>query len=157
MIERKANELIRKYKTNNPFELVKNCNIKLLYADLGNIGGFYQYYKRSKLIIINESLSALQQKEICAHELGHALLHPKQNRFFLHQNTFQNNDKLEREANLFAAYLLISEEEAAEFFQRRATVSQISAIVGISPQLAEERMCRFVQKNNFMKQPSGLY
>ncbi len=147
MIQRKVKELIRKFKTNDPFLLADYCNIKLMYADLGHLGGFYQYYKRTKIIMINEALSSHEQREVCAHELGHALLHPKKNRFFLHRSTFQNCDKLEREANLFAACLLIQENDAREFLQQGVTINQISSITGVSSSLVEERMCLFMKEN----------
>lgn len=140
MFQQKAKELIRKFKTNDPFQIAKGCHIKLMYADLGHLGGFYQYYKRTKIIIINEALPPYEQREVCAHELGHALLHPKKNRFFLHRSTLFNCDKLEREANLFAACLLIQENDALEFLHQGATINHISAITGVSSALVEERM-----------------
>jgi len=147
MIQQKARKLVRKWNTNDPFLLAENCNIKLMYADLGHLGGLYQYYKRTKIIIINEALSYHEQREVCAHELGHALMHPKENRFFLHRSTFLNCDKLEREANLFAACLLIQENDAREFLHSGATVNQISAITGVSVPLVEERMHLLLKEN----------
>lgn len=147
MFRQKAKELIHKYQTNNPFQLARDCHIKLLYADLGNLKGLYQYYKRAKVILINQSLSDSEKREVCAHELGHALLHPRANRFFLHRSTFQNCDRMEREANLFAAYLLIPDMDAFEFFQKGYTVSEISALTGVSVPLVEERMNLFLKEN----------
>lgn len=145
MYQQKANQLIKKYHTNDPFILARECNMRVLFSDLGHLRGLYQYYKRSKLIIINDMLSYPEQKAVCAHELGHALLHPKLNRFFLHQSTFQNCDRLEREANLFAACLLIDDNDAREYLLRGASSEQIAAATGLHPALAEERMRLFVQ------------
>ncbi len=147
MIQKTITKLVRKYKTRDPFQLVQACNIKLLYADLGHVGGFYQYYKRSKLITVNQNLNEQQQREVCAHELGHALLHPKQNKFFLHQSTYQNMNKLEREANLFAVCLLIDENDTREFLQQGATIAQISSVTGVTPSLVEERIRLFLKEN----------
>lgn len=147
MIQKTIKKLIQTYQTRDPFQLVLACNIKLLYADLGHVGGFYQYYKRSKLITINQNLNEQQQREVCAHELGHALLHPKQNKFFLHQNTYQNSNKLEREANLFAACLLIDENDTREFLQQGATIDYISSVTGVTPPLVEERIRMFLKEN----------
>ena len=47
------------------------------------------------------------QRTVCAHELGHAVLHTHANTPFLRKNTFFSVDKLEIEANTFAALLLI--------------------------------------------------
>ncbi|MEW8956389.1 ImmA/IrrE family metallo-endopeptidase, partial [Clostridium sp.] len=46
----------------------------------------------------------------CGHELGHAILHEDSNTPFLRNNTFYSINKLERQANMFAAYLLINSD-----------------------------------------------
>ena len=47
------------------------------------------------------------EKYCLAHELGHAILHEQLNWAFLSQNTYFVTEKYEREADLFAAYLLL--------------------------------------------------
>jgi len=47
------------------------------------------------------------QRTVCAHESGHAVLHEEVNTLFLRKNTFLSVDRLEIEANTFAAFLLI--------------------------------------------------
>lgn len=46
----------------------------------------------------------------CAHELGHAILHPDENTAFLKKNTLFSTDKIEVEANTFAVELLLPDE-----------------------------------------------
>ncbi|MGE7091255.1 ImmA/IrrE family metallo-endopeptidase [Lysinibacillus sp. NPDC048646] len=47
---------------------------------------------------------------MCAHELGHAILHPDENTAFLKKNTLFSTDKIEIEANTFAVELLLPDE-----------------------------------------------
>ncbi|MFQ8777280.1 MAG: ImmA/IrrE family metallo-endopeptidase [Roseburia sp.] len=51
-----------------------------------------------------------------AHELGHAILHRKENCYFIrNKNTVTLNSKNEIEANKFAMELLISDEVLLEY------------------------------------------
>ena len=64
-----------------------------------------------------------------AHELGHAVLHPKANTPFLRDNTLFSVSRLEREANCFAAELLCPDEVLLEY--PGYTVGELARILGI--------------------------
>ncbi|MBX9972521.1 ImmA/IrrE family metallo-endopeptidase [Cytobacillus firmus] len=51
---------------------------------------------------INQKASSNHKKFICAHELGHAICHPRANTPFLRKHTLFSTDKMKLEANLFA-------------------------------------------------------
>ena len=102
--------LIKKYGTNDPFKIIKQKNIILVYAPLSGVRGFYQYFQRNHIIYIDENLSESEKRFVCAHELGHMLLHKKANALFMDTHTFFNTEKYEVEANTFAAELLIPDE-----------------------------------------------
>lgn len=111
VISNAVNQLCKKHNTKDPFELANCLNINVFYHDLHEeINGFYKYEKRNKFIAINSNLSSTMQRAVCAHELGHAILRPQANTPFLRRNTFLSVDKLEIEANIFAALLLIDEK-----------------------------------------------
>ena len=102
--------LVRKYNTRNPFEILRQKNVILVYASLNGVRGFYQYFQRKHIIYIDENLSDSEKRFVCAHELGHMLLHKKANALFMDTHTFFNTEKYEVEANTFAAELLIPDE-----------------------------------------------
>ncbi len=77
-------------------------------------------------------------KMVMAHELGHAILHTKQNCYFIRNKTLLLNSKIEKEANIFAATLLISEDELSEY--KDYTLKQLSKILGYSEQLIQLRI-----------------
>lgn len=122
---------IKKYQTNCPFQIAKEKGIVILYEDLGSIFGYYSNYKRIKLIHINNKLDEHSQRFVCAHELGHAILHPKSNTPFLRNNTFYSVDKIEVEANTFAVELLIPDEE-----NNCSTIYEAAALYGVPKKLA---------------------
>ena len=67
--------LIARHRTRNPFKLARLLNIEIVYEDLGEVRGFFKKILRRKFIFINNKLSEFDQKLVCAHELGHAVLH----------------------------------------------------------------------------------
>ena len=88
-----VNSIVRKNKTRNPFEIIKGMNVILLFVPLKNVRGFYQYFQRNNLIYIDESLPEHEQLHVCAHELGHMLLHKKANALFMDTYTGFNTTK----------------------------------------------------------------
>lgn len=137
-IQDTISQLIRKYNTNDPFELANAMNIAIFYEDLGSINGYYNKPLRMKQIHINNSLDERMKKFTCAHELGHAILHPSASTPFLKAKTFLSVDKLEIEANTFAANLLIPDEIIIE--NNCLTSDQLSRLLGYEKALIELRL-----------------
>jgi Zn-dependent peptidase ImmA (M78 family) len=99
--------LVRRFKTNDPFEIAKGLNILVRYAefDEGTRGLYYRKLRR-RFIVIDSGLDEKWQRVVCAHELGHDRLHPGLSRFWLDEHSFFNTGKFERQANTFALKLL---------------------------------------------------
>lgn len=131
-------QLISKYQTNNPQEIAQELGIIVLFEPLGDINGYYYTAFRQKLIHININLTERKQQFTIAHELGHALLHPKANTPFLRDNTLFSINKLEIEANKFAVDLLITDESIAEV--KHLTLDQMANYFGINKNLIKLRL-----------------
>ena len=56
-IKKLADSLVRKYNTQNPFEIIDNLNAIVVFYPLQGVRGFYQYFHR------NASLAASNCKE----------------------------------------------------------------------------------------------
>jgi len=97
---------IKKHKTNNPFEIAEGKNILIRYFPLGETLGFYMKNARHQIITLNSDMDESRLNFVCAHELGHAVLHPNENTPFLHKNTLFSKDKIEKQANYWAIKLL---------------------------------------------------
>lgn len=124
-IRKKVLELTRKYKTSDPDELARFLNIKIIEWDLGKQAGSYRLLNKKKVIFLNSNLSYHQRKIVLAHELGHALLHPKVNCYFIQNKTLLCNSKIEREANIFACELLINDDIIGEYIGK--SINEIAA------------------------------
>lgn len=128
----------RKFGTSNPFEIASALHIELSVGDLGTREGCYMYLKKHKCIFLNENLSKHERRFVMAHELGHAVLHPKENCYFIRNKTLLLNSKIEIEANKFAVELLISDDTLTEY--RNYTLEQISRVLGYHQKLIELRL-----------------
>ena len=114
--------LIAKHRTRNPFKLARALNIEIIYQDLGEVRGFFKKILRRKYIFINNELSEFDKKLVCAHELGHAILHSSNRIQFLIDNTkILKRSKIEDEANLFASWLLFPENDIEFEFKETET------------------------------------
>ncbi len=130
-----ADFLRKKYETTNPFHICAEKGIHIMYENLGNIMGYFNEFKRIKIIHLNENLSSEEVNFVCAHELGHAMLHPNLNTPFLKRHTLFSIDKIEREANTFAVELMLSDNLLKEYSD--CSMFQISRTLGIPAHLIQ--------------------
>ena len=104
-IQKIVDNLTYTYGTSDPFRLCRYLGAIVVYVPLVRVNGFYQRYEDKDLIYINEDLTEEEQQLVCAHELGHLVLHNDINSIFL-ESTFFVVNKYENEANTFAKYLI---------------------------------------------------
>ena len=137
-IKKKAEDLVRKHQTRNPFEIIRGLNVILVFTPLVGVRGFYQYFQRNNIIYIAEDLPEHEKLFVCAHELGHMFLHKKANAIFMDTRTHFNTYKYEIEADTFAMHLLIGDDSLAE--HENYTIDQISRLLGYQKDLIELRL-----------------
>lgn len=143
-IEQRAKRLIHYYKrltgSCDPVKIAECADIRIAIMPLGEIAGNYILIKRKRWIFINDNINKDSPlfKVVIAHELGHALLHRKENCAFIKSRTLLLTSGIEREANLFAAYLLITNDMLKEF--EGFTTEQFSKNTGFPIELIELRL-----------------
>ena len=95
----------------DPIRIAKFAGIGIVICQLEELSGFYKLIKRKKWIFINEDLMDTDMfRVVVAHELGHAFLHRTKECAFIKNHTLLLTSWVEREANLFAAELLIPDD-----------------------------------------------
>lgn len=129
---------IKKCGSRNPFNISDYLNVEIQIGPLGSRCGCYMFLKNHRCIFLNELLSDQEMKMVMAHELGHAIMHRKENCYFIRNKTLLLNSKNELEANLFAAELLIPDEVILENYW--CTTDQLSRILGYEKALIELRL-----------------
>lgn len=127
----------RKTGTSDPFAIADQLGILYQICDL-QFEGCYMFLKNHRYIFINQSLPEHGQRLVMAHELGHALLHRKENCYFIRNKTLLLNSKKEIEANKFAMELLLPDSFLAEY--RDFTIDQISRMTGYHQKLLELKL-----------------
>lgn len=136
-IKKLTDSLVRKYRTRDPFEIIRGMNVILVFAPLIDTRAFYQYFQRNNIIYIDDSLSHHEQTFECAHEMGHMFLHKKTNAIFMDTRTGFNTDRFENEADEFAINLLVGDDIISEM--QGWTVGDIARILGYDRRLIELR------------------
>ena len=102
-----ARDIRQTYNTNDPYKISEHYGIKVFHRD--NPKNFTAYTTKFEgyptIITINSIYTGFAGKVLCAHELGHALLHEDcVNHFAMTQQNLSTT--VEQEANLFAIALL---------------------------------------------------
>lgn len=138
-VKRVVMKLKRIYKTNCPYELAKYLNIVLVIEPLGKPLGMYNYINKNKVIWINSSIDEDEKRYVLAHEIGHAVLHPKSSCFFSSVRNI-NISKKEYEANLFAAELLINEKNIDNTQLEGFSINQLSSYYKVPLELIELKL-----------------
>lgn len=132
--------LTAKYETASPFEMCDLLHIDVYRSDLPTCvrGLCFQTESGHSIILLNREMEERERRYCCAHELGHALLHPGLNAQTMADLTDLCVPKLEREADCFAACLLIDPfvDEWRESYEM-LTLDQIADLAGL-PQKAVE-------------------
>lgn len=133
--------LTKKYSTNSPFELCEQLNIQVVYTDLPKkVRGFCVKLLQKHVIVLSQEISEQESRVVCAHELGHYFLHGSMNALELEKYTNFCIQRYEREADCFAAYLLLQEDSArGEDPFEVMTVERIAAINGVPEKLVRLR------------------
>ena len=119
-IKRIVKKLTEDYNTKDPFKLAKKLDISIRYYILEDTKGFYKKILTKKYIFINSELSEFEQRVVCAHELGHAILHSsKKFEFMLDRTSLIRKSRVEEEANLFASWLLFNDDIDDEYYSKK--------------------------------------
>lgn len=143
-IDHKICRLVRYYVrmvgSRDPVAIAKFAGIGIVAMPLSNVAGYYTLVQRKRWICINDNIptDSPMFKVVVAHELGHALLHRKENCAFIKNKTLLLTSGIEREANDFAAQLLISDDMLQTY--SGCTQSQFCDCTGYPKELIELRL-----------------
>ena len=116
-VYREIEKLVRRHGTRDPFELMEAMRVQVrVYYDLTSAKGFTRYFLRCFFVGINGNLPESEQRVVAAHGLGHIVLHAAELRTspLFDTAVYDKRSITEYEANLFAADLLLPDEDVAE-------------------------------------------
>lgn len=111
----------------------------MLFVPLIGIRGFYQFYDGADIVYIDSNLPDQVKKFVCAHELGHSLMHKDINAIFLDTRTYLKTSIYEKQANQFAMNLLYPRDSDFDDY-RDLTIQQTARCLNVSEDLVEYRL-----------------
>lgn len=131
-----------RYRETDPFLLCGEMGIVLLPQPLGReedaIKGFYLCHSRIHTITYNTDLPDVLQRVVVSHELGHARLHASADvRAFHDVGLFDESSRYEKEANLFAAELLLEDEKVLATLNADNTFFSAAASLNVPTELLD--------------------
>jgi Zn-dependent peptidase ImmA (M78 family) len=143
----KANEIREKYGIDDLELLASNLGAEVVEIPLGKIIKEV-YIKDEGVIVIDPSLHPYKKRHLIAHGLAHHLFHRNARvNYFLDERddrfNYWRQRRQEKEAEVFAAYLLIPEDKLSEKLKEEWVKESPDPV----PELAEE----FQVSENFMR------
>ncbi|WP_374545405.1 ImmA/IrrE family metallo-endopeptidase [Rhodoblastus sp.] len=107
-----------------------------------NISGFFDCDERA--IFVNKDEYPLRQTFTIAHELGHKVLHEawaksSDYRVLLRDSNYQADEPHEKEANAFAAHLLVPRFMLDKYY-KRLNLEQLSTLFAVSVPMIKNRL-----------------
>lgn len=158
-----VDELTDKYCTCNPFELMDALGIQCAASNLEHLKGYCVIIYGIKFVAINENLSPQERRIVAAHELGHIILHSDRLKAAAHEdmNIYNIADKTEYQANLFAADLLICDDEVNKLAnQEGMDYYTIAKCLSTNPQLLAFKLLSMAKRGynyNFPIPPKSTF
>lgn len=137
-IYKKAENLIKKYKTRNLFEIAENMGLHLYFCDdFKNLLGMYKVIQRRRCIFLNNNMDENLMTMVLAHEMGHDVLHRELSKSlsFQEYELLDIKSKPEYEANVFASHLLIDDEKLLSLIHEKYDVVQIASLMEVNVNL----------------------
>ena len=119
----KVEKLVRRFRSRDPFELLDCMNVVVgETSNYKKLKGYCFMSCQTIYVMISSFLSEEEQRIVAAHELGHIILHRSQLKMAPMKDDVLYNmmDSTEYEANLFAADLLLEDDDVAEMSKNEA-------------------------------------
>ncbi len=115
-----AHRVLKLCRSRDPIRIAKDLGVEvMLRSDFEKQKGAFCVVLGQSFIILNDKLNDEELSLVCAHELGHALLHraEAEKGVLCEYDLFNMATAMEYEANVFASELLIDPQEMNELFK----------------------------------------
>ena len=167
-----VDKMVRKAGSRKPEVICEACHIELHTIDLQRrLKAYYFYHCRIHNIIVDENVSDIFRQILIAHELGHYALHKQvaMMKGFQELEVLEKRETepLETEANLFAAELLLPDDDVLDclrdytFFETAAILNVPAALLDFKYLILRKKGYSLntldIRKATFLKEDYGVY
>ena len=157
-----AQAMQKKYHTRDPYRLLEAMGVTVEQSDVlpeNGLKGFCTILNKTRYVVVNAHLGEEEQKVVVAHEAGHMVLHKKE----LNVKAFRDSDiymaksTKEREANVFAADFLFSDEDVLDAMNScGANFFTVAQALCIPEPFFAFKLYSMVERGHAMKMPVEL-
>ena len=132
----KANEIIERFKTSDPEKILNKLGIDVLDVPLA---GDMKEISFTDHIVIRAGLSKSERRQLLAHALCHQLIHAG-NHLLKKKRPYSFGNYHEKQADVFAAYLLIPESKLERLTDNDLTIYDLAEKFEVLPYFAKFRI-----------------
>lgn len=153
-IQEQVEELIRQYGTRDPDELAACLGIHIYErSDFHQLLGMYAVLDGRRCIFLNANIDEGQRRMILSHEIGHDRLHQEegQRQGLFEFTLFNMTRRNEYEANVFAAHLLLEDEEVHSLAMEGRDVVSIARLFKVDINLLLIKLVEMKKKGYPMR------
>ena len=124
MIFNQAQCCRKRYKTSDPYELLDAMDVVLLHSNAyprDGLRGYCTVMNRTKYVVINQKQPEEEQRVVAGHEGAHLILHMAHLKVGAMRDfdLYNTTSRLERQANFFAADLMIADDDVLDLMHSR--------------------------------------
>ncbi len=140
----RANAIVSKVGSREPEDIAERLGIKIMPVHFTRQKGVYKVIERNRFIFIKDDLCPEMRKIVLLHEIGHDVLHRGEAKTFQEFNIFDmKDDRMEYEANSFAAEVALPDEEILDFIYRGCDIEMIAKCMNSDINLVALKVANF--------------
>ena len=125
MIFEQAQQCRRRFHTSDPYELLDGMGVVLIHSSnysRNGLRGYCTVMNKTSYVVISTNQPEEEQRVVAGHEAGHLILHQTQLKAGAMSDfdVYNVGSRLERQANLFAADFLLSDDDVTDVMHQDA-------------------------------------
>lgn len=152
--------LAKKHKTTDPLEILDLMNVVVKESsNYKSLKGYCFMSCQTVYVVINSFLAQADKQIVAAHELGHIILHKNLLKLAPMKDSvlYDMTSKTEYEANLFAADLLLDDDEIeALSHDEDMDYFKMCQCLNTSPDLMSFKLFSLIRRGHSFNMPMGL-
>ena len=159
-IYKEVEKLAKRFKTRDPFQILEGLNVVVGETDrYQKLKGYCFMSCQTIYVMISSFLSEEEKRIVAAHELGHVVLHRAQLKIAPMKDEYLYNmkDNTEYQANLFAADLLLQDDEIDKMSKNEdLDYFGFCSSLYSSPELMSFKLYSLIQRGQSYRMPMEL-
>ena len=155
-----ARRAVKLCRSRDPFRIARDMGIELLMRDdFVHQKGAFCIVLEQPFIILSSKLDEAESQLVCAHELGHALLHRDiaLKGVMCEYDLFNMATSVEYEATVFASELLIDPQEMRELLEGGSDIYSAAKELGVNVNLLIIKLAELNRRGGHYRLPYTPY